>query len=103
MYKPLPDCITIKKSPIHGLGLFATRWISKGRDLGIILYPHPFLNNEYLRSPMGGFGNHSDDPNCEKFEDTSGNWWIRTIKEVEPDDEITWAYTLYEVYKPIVP
>ena len=24
MYKPLPDGITIKKSPINGLGLFAT-------------------------------------------------------------------------------
>ena len=103
MYKPLPDCLTIKKSPIHGLGLFATQWIKKGRDLGIIMLPHSYLERGFIRTPLGGFGNHSDNPNCEKFKDTSNVWWLRPIKDINPDEEITWTYTLYEVYKPIIP
>ena len=41
-YQPLPDCLTIKESEIHGLGLFATENIPKGTNLGIahILIPH---------------------------------------------------------------
>ena len=29
MYKPLPNCLTIRKSFIHGLGLFDTEKIDK--------------------------------------------------------------------------
>ena len=39
MYKPLPNGITIKKSPINGLGLFATEVISENTLLGIIHIP----------------------------------------------------------------
>ena len=35
MYKPLPDYITIKESPIEGLGLFATEKI-KAHALSLI-------------------------------------------------------------------
>ena len=34
MYKPLPDFLTIKESPIHKLGLFTLEDISKGTNLG---------------------------------------------------------------------
>ena len=34
MYKPLPDSVTIKSSDINGLGLFATKGIGQGTDLG---------------------------------------------------------------------
>ena len=35
MYKALPDCLTIDKSKIHGLGLFAVEDIDKDTNLGI--------------------------------------------------------------------
>ena len=63
-YKPLPDVVTIKDSAIHGLGLFATADISQGTVLGKIYFDH---NGRTERTPLGGFGNHSDEPNCTKI------------------------------------
>ena len=34
-YKPLPDYLTIKKSPIAGLGLFALKPIGQGTYIGM--------------------------------------------------------------------
>ena len=104
-YKPLPECITIKKSPVHGLGLFATETIPEGTKLGLILIPDRMddaLDMEFIRTPLGGFGNHSDNPNCKKYYDIGG-WHIQAIRDITPDEEITWTYTLYNPNKPIVP
>ena len=60
MYKPLPDFLTIKESPIHKLGLFTLEDISKGTNLG---RSHFVLQDEFIRMPLGGFVNHSDNPN----------------------------------------
>ena len=35
MYKPLPNCLTIKKSPIEGLGLYATQDIKTNLFIGL--------------------------------------------------------------------
>ena len=101
-YKPLPNGITIKKSSIHGLGLFSTELILEGTELGLILIADPFTAvrgsldlPQYIRTPLGGFGNHSDSPNCIKFHRDKG-WYIKTIKDIPPDQEITWTYTLYK-------
>ena len=64
MYKPLPNGITIKESPIEGLGLFATEKIPANTLIGKIQVPNKQEEDGYLRTPLGGFGNHSDDPNC---------------------------------------
>ena len=34
-YRPLPDTLTIKESPIHGLGIFALSGVGIGTDLGV--------------------------------------------------------------------
>ena len=95
-YKPLPQGVTIRESPIHGLGLYATEKLSKGTMLGVIHYPR---GEDYLRTPLGGFGNHSDDPNCTKMMmQEDGAWWVFAIKDIEPDEEITWKYTLYDIH-----
>ena len=33
LYRPLPDCLTIKESSIEGLGMFATKDIKKDTTL----------------------------------------------------------------------
>ena len=93
-YKPLPDVVTIKNSGIHGLGLFATADISQGTVLGKIYFDH---NGRTERTPLGGFGNHSDEPNCTKILMEDGSWWITTNQDVKSGDELTWAYTMYNV------
>jgi len=95
MYKPLPDYITIKTSPIHGLGLYSTEKIKQGTLLGMIHHP---AEEGYFRTPMGGFGNHSDDPNCTKvWFPNDKSWWVYASRDIESDEELTWAYTLYTI------
>ena len=63
MYKPLPDSLTIKTSKVNGLGLFAKEAIPQATNLGMT---HLDLGKLILRTPLGGFINHSDIPNCIK-------------------------------------
>ena len=95
MYKPLPDSVTIKESPIQGLGLFATERISKGTLIGITHHPDSHAEDGHIRTPLGGFGNHSDTPNCFKLLMEETTWWIGAKKDIEDGDELTWSYTLY--------
>ena len=60
MYKPLPESLTIQQSGIDGLGLFAKEDIMGGKNFGM---SHIKLNGNMVRTPLGGFINHSDTPN----------------------------------------
>ena len=62
MYRPLPGGITIKNSPIEGLGLFATIEIKKNTFIGVTHIRDEQFENKYIRTPLGGFYNHSNDP-----------------------------------------
>ena len=97
MYKPLPDYITIKESPISGQGLFATEKIQANTLIGIIHHPRKESENGYIRTPLGGFGNQSDNPNCFKLLMEDDVWWIGASKDIKPGEELTWQYTLYDV------
>ena len=96
MYKPLPDYITIKESSIQGLGLFTTERISKGTLIGITHHPNSHSENGVIRTPLGGFGNHSDTPNCFKLLMEGKTWWIGAGRDIESGEELTWHYTFYE-------
>ena len=62
MYRPLPDGLTIKNSPIEGLGLFTNVDIQKNTFIGVTHIRDEQFENKYIRTPLGGFYNHSDDP-----------------------------------------
>ena len=62
MYRPLPDGLTIKNSPIEGLGLFATIDIKKNTFIGVTHIRDEQFENKYIRTPLGGFYNHSNEP-----------------------------------------
>ena len=102
MYKPLPNLVTIKPSKINGLGLFATQLIKKNTDLGmthliLAYWPHPVTKqNEVIRTPLGGFINHSEESNCVRLEVTETRWNLKTIKEIKKGEELTLKYTLYD-------
>ena len=59
-YRPLPESLTIKKSELHGLGVFAIQPIPKDTCIG---QSHLVLAKQIYRTPIGGFINHSDDQN----------------------------------------
>lgn len=95
-YYPLPFNLTIRKSQIHGLGLFSTEIISIGTNLGMTHYKHDEFQHGLIRTPLGGFINHSDEPNCETI-DIGPKVFIMTIKDIMPEEEITLKYKSYSV------
>ncbi|SVA19389.1 uncharacterized protein METZ01_LOCUS72243 [marine metagenome] len=47
---------------------------------------------------MGGFINHSDNPNCEKLEhEEVGVMWLKAIRDIKAGEELTIEYTLYRI------
>ena len=96
-YKPLPDTLTIKKSNIQGLGLFATKDISES-ILGIGWVKQDYFPDGFLRTPMGGFINHSETPNCEKLEhEEVGVMWLKASRDIKAGEELTIKYTMYQL------
>ena len=73
MYRPLPEGLTIKSSPIEGLGLFATKNIKKNTFIGVTHVRDEQFENKYIRTPLGGFYNHSNEPSV-----------IRMVSDVLP-------------------
>lgn len=97
-YRPLPDCVTIKKSGIHGLGLYTTQKIDAGTIIGITHVKDERFEDGYIRTPLGGFFNHSETPNSEAILD--GNFiYLKTLVDIEPDVEITVTYFFYNPEK----
>jgi SET domain-containing protein len=97
MYKPLPKEVTIKKSYIEGLGLFAKENIPMNTKLGISHVKDDRFENGYIRTPLGGFVNHADVPNCEFFKDDGDYILLRTIRPINIGHELTAEYWLYNV------
>ena len=65
LYKGSEDQkFTIKESKIDGLGVFATRDLPEGYDLGISHILDERFPDGYIRLPLGGFINHHEIPNC---------------------------------------
>ena len=95
MYRPLPLYLTIKPSSVEGLGLFTTKPVKKSTNLGISHVFDKFWENGYIRTPLGGFINHSSTPNCRTSKE--GRYlYIYTITDIEEDIELTLTYTLYD-------
>ena len=89
-YKPLPNGITIGNSRIQGLGLFSTTLFAPNTILGI---SHHIVDYQIIRTPLGGFINHANKPNCELVE--NGNQYIlRTISNILPNTELTVKYSI---------
>ena len=106
MYKPLPDSLTIKASKVNGLGLFANEDIAQETNLGMT---HLKIGSTIFRTPLGGFINHSNTPNCDKVElrmtseDLQGHkysykkWNLITGQEIKKGKELMLKYTFYKV------
>lgn len=99
-YMPLPDCLTIMNSPIHGLGLYASLPIRANTNLGITHIKDDRFENGYSRTPLGGFFNHSPTPNCKVVYDNDFIY-LETLKDLFPGDELTVTYTFYNPEKSI--
>lgn len=109
----IPNCLELKKSPLHGLGVFATEFIPEGTELGIGHYfdyhdrnPFEIIN---LRTPIVAFFNYNENPNCIlKQENPLPKWEcgssihniITTKKDIQKGEELLLKYSWYDPTKP---
>ena len=98
MYKPLPESLMIKTSKVNGLGLFAQEGIAQGTNLGI---SHIKIDDDILRTPLGGFINHANEANAVKVELRDEKfikkWSLVTLRDIKKGEEITLRYTFYNI------
>ena len=96
MYRPLPDGLTIKESNVQGLGLFATKDFDADIVLGIVHIQNKNFPHGYIRTALGAFYNHSEDPNCVNVK---GFWhqlpvcYLKTIRTIKAGEELTAKFT----------
>ena len=99
-------CLELKKSPLHGLGVFATEFIPKGTRIEVGHY-FVWKNKKWknLRTPYIAFVNYDENPNSvlrlnlEKSEFGIHNVHI-TNKDIQIGEEITLKYSWYDPTKP---
>ena len=80
------------------MGLFTDTAIETGIVIGISHVKIPYLY-EIIRTPIGGFINHSDRPNCVLVEKVNLSATYRLFElvaliDIEPGEELTTKYSL---------
>jgi len=98
-YTPLPEYLAIGPSNIHGAGILAKEDIPGEVVIGITHIYDPNFQHNYIRTPLGGFINHSEEPNCELIEDGGDDDYkrLKTLKKIEQGKELTLKYSLYDI------
>ena len=92
-YRPLPSYLTIAESKIDGLGLHTMKKINAAEYIGVT---HIYYREDWVRTPLGGFINHSSYPNAVIIMcDTRHERKLYTIRPIEAGEEISIYYTLY--------
>jgi hypothetical protein len=105
-YRPLPKQLRLGFSKIHDIGVFAKENIEKSHNFGM---SHLKLGSRIIRTPLGGFINHADHPNCFKVELRYTDeadlavafnykiWNLVALKDIKEGEELTVKYTFYTI------
>ena len=114
MYSPLPHGLFIDESSIDGQGLYTNVKLAGGTNLGM---SHVELGKMMIRTPLGGFINHSSTPNCvkvkslltrqqwnerndlpnDKYDHNFPKWDLVTLRDIDSGEELTVRYTFYKI------
>ena len=95
-YNPLPEYLAIGPSDIHGAGILAQEDIPGEVVIGISHVYDPNFQHNYIRTPLGGFINHSENANCELIEDDEDSDYkkLKTLRKIEQGEALTLKYSL---------
>ncbi|MCY4161823.1 MAG: SET domain-containing protein [Flavobacteriaceae bacterium] len=103
----LPSNLTVAKSKIDGMGIFATKDIPLGSDLGVSHIFDQTNDDRYSRTELGKFINHHEIPNSKanfyKQHPQLGDLRhirIKTIKTIKKGEEITIKYIINQLKSP---
>ena len=77
--------VEIKESPIHGLGVFVTKPVKKGENIGVAI--DAFKRVTYVGSKV----NHSWNPSCVLVKNEN-SYHIVTAKDLSEYSEVTLDY-----------
>jgi SET domain-containing protein len=118
--EPEAPLVEVRASPLHGLGVFAARRISRGKRIIEYLgervshaeadrrYEHKDENDAHtflfivdartvIDAGVGGnearFVNHSCEPNCESVIENR-RVFIEAVRTIEPGEELTYDYQI---------
>ncbi len=92
-YQALHSWLHIQDSSVAGQGIFARENIPTGFVLGM---SHIVVEEVIYRTPLGGFINHSEDPNCVKWSEDN-KYFVKTIRPIHKGEELFLKYTFYQV------
>ena len=99
-YHPISSGLMVADSGISGQGLFTTRRLVMGTELGI---SHYRIDGQMIRTPLGGFINHADEPNCVRnqirIRPGFDKWNLIVIEDIEEGCELTLKYKMYDPKK----
>jgi SET domain-containing protein len=89
-YKPIPYPLLLKKSKIHGYGIFS---LETFKEESIITESptHLVCGDSFTQTPIGGFINHSDKPNST-FIKEGNSYKLKSLTKVRRGEEITVDY-----------
>jgi SET domain-containing protein len=95
-FRPLKPYLTVQKSGIEGLGLFATEDIPVGEVIGITHVWDERFKDNYIRTATGAFINHSDSPNIKLVTDSDMRYG-KALRHIKKGEELCTQYTLYSL------
>lgn len=75
----------VRESLIHGDGSFATVFTHGGRVAEVVQF-----QGQLTRA--GAHVNHSHRPNCELVHNAQGYVYLRALRDISPDEELTHDY-----------
>ena len=90
-FNPLPKCVELRKSEIHGYGLFAKKSIEANQDLGITHIADSRFPDGYIRTALGSYANHSKQPNIKGVRKADTYHFV-TLREIAKDEELLLDY-----------
>lgn len=99
-YRPLHGFFEVKNSDIEGQGLFVKE------DRYLLQGPCPVMthievkvgsSSRFFRTPVGGFINHSDNPNCKLVKTLSDSlpynyYHLEVLRAIKGGEEVTLNY-----------
>lgn len=91
---------SIGPSRLHGIGIFASKDISRGEKISVFLWLKNDKSREFIRDESCRFCNHSDSPNARVLKDGK-NFSLYCIEEIKDGQEIMVNYpeSMMEIVK----
>lgn len=106
-FRLLPKNLTIAKSKIDGVGVFAVIDMPLGLDLGVSHVYDESFDNHYRRTELGKFINHHEIPNAKAFfyqqHPQLGDLKhirVKTLRAIKTGEEITIKYIINPLKNP---